>query len=121
MSSSLYYTATRPTPLSDAEHQQLMSIARAHNDAFEFDYETLYFYPGQRENEVLNGSTKISLEPAETVPSLLHWLAALTELRQALPEAEWEVSLDALDVDWDRDRGYTLPGLEDMAAMLEEF
>lgn len=120
MSTSLYYTATRSTPLSDAEHQQLMSIARAHNDAFEFDYETLYFYPSQRENEVLNGSTKIPLDLAEMAPSLMHWLAALTELRQALPEADWEVSLDEVDVDWDEERGYNLPGLEDMAAMIDE-
>ncbi|WP_313812907.1 hypothetical protein [Glutamicibacter sp.] len=121
MSTSLYYTATRATPLSDAEHRQLMSIARAHNDAFEFDYETLYFYPAQQPDEVLNGSTKISMEPAEMAPSLLHWLAALTELRQSLPDAHWEVSLDEVDIHWDEARGYSLPGLEDMAAMYDEF
>ncbi len=121
MSTSLYYTATRAAALTDLEHHQLMSVARAYNDEFEFDYETLYFYPTQRENEVLNGSTKISMEPEEMAPSLLHWLAALTQLRHTLPDAHWEVSLDEIDLDWDEERGYSLPGLEDMAAMLEEF
>ncbi|WP_347039440.1 hypothetical protein AAHB37_04790 [Glutamicibacter halophytocola] len=121
MSTSLYYTATRATALSEDEHQQLMALARGHNDAFEFDGETLYFYPAQRDNEVLNGSTKICPDPVEMAPSLLHWLAALTALRQALPEAQWDVSLDEIDVPWDEHRGYHLPGLEDLAAMHEGY
>ena len=47
-------------------------------------------------------------------PSLLHLLAGVTALRRRLPDAAWEVALDDVPVEWSEERGYELPGLEDL-------
>ena len=115
MSTSLYYSAVRPEPLSADERTEIDRLIAVHNDEFPFDAEVLDLYDSDIPNTVLNGSTKISNDETEIIPSLVYWFNALTELRRALPDAQWDVSLDDTPVDWDDESGYSLPGLPDIS------
>ncbi|MGE2771559.1 hypothetical protein ACQGAO_24955 [Rhodococcus sp. 1.20] len=114
MSTSLYYSAVRTTPLTDDEKAEVDRLIAVHNDEFPFDYEVLDLYPSDIPDTLLNGSTKIWSDPTEVIPSLVYWFNALTELRRAVPDADWDVSLDDTPADWDDSSGYSLPGLDDM-------
>ncbi len=113
MSTSIYYRAVRSTPLTRFEEERVAEVVNRCNESFPFDYEELCFYcsgDGDAE-EVLNGSTKISPEPDEMMTSIAHWCHALTDLRRVLPDAEWTVHLDDIDIEWSEGRGYSLPGM----------
>ena len=73
MSTSLYYSAVRTTPLTDDEKAEVDRLIAVHNDEFPFDYEVLDLYPSDIPNTLLNGSTKISSDPTEVIPSLVYW------------------------------------------------
>ncbi len=45
MSTSLYYSAVRSTPLTDDEKAEVDRLIAVHNDEFPFDYEVLDLYP----------------------------------------------------------------------------
>lgn len=113
MSTSLYYSAVRSEPLTVDEKTEVDRLVTVHNDGFPFDYEVLYLYPSDIPNTLLSGSTKISNDPTEIVPSLVYWFGALTELRRAVPGAAWDVALDDTPAEWDDESGYSLPGLLD--------
>ncbi|HWU11628.1 MAG TPA: hypothetical protein VN520_35645 [Streptomyces sp.] len=116
MSVSLYYCASRATPLTDAETAAVERIVAAHMAAFPYeDQESLYLYDSEagRPDEVVAGSTKMPLDPGRMLPVLDHVLGSVTELRRALPGAEWHVHMDGLDVPWDGTEGYAFPGMRD--------
>lgn len=79
MSTSLYYSAVRTTPLTDDEKAEVDRLIAVHNDEFPFDAEVLDLYPSDIPDTLLNGSTKISSDPTEVIPSLVYWFNALTE------------------------------------------
>ncbi|ATE56260.1 hypothetical protein [Actinosynnema pretiosum] len=122
MGVSLYYAATRATPLTDAELAAVDAIVTRWNDTAPYPdtEEGLYLYPV--DGAVLNGSTKLPFELDRTVPSLVHWQAAVTELRRALPDADWRVTVDDGDVPWTEEHGYANPALAelDLTALLAE-
>ncbi|MFJ6403909.1 hypothetical protein ACIQK9_00135 [Streptomyces hydrogenans] len=116
MSVSLYYSARRPEPLTAAERAAVERIAAAHLAAFPYDdTESLCLYPdaGHEPDGVVAGSTKMPFDTDRVVPVMIHVLDSVTELRRALPGAEWRVHLDDLDVDWDETEGYGFPGMRD--------
>ncbi|MFE2022442.1 hypothetical protein ACFW9O_30865 [Streptomyces sp. NPDC059499] len=116
MSVSLYYCASRAIPLTDAETAAVESIVTAHMASFPYeDQESLYLYDSDagRPDEVVAGSTKMPLDPDRVLPVLDHVLGSVTELRRALPGAEWRVRLDDLDVPWEEAEGYAFPGMRD--------
>ncbi|WUS98946.1 hypothetical protein OHA46_20705 [Streptomyces sp. NBC_00708] len=116
MSVSLYYTACRTAPLSGPESAAVTRIVAARHASFPYgDEEGLYVYePRAAEpGTVLDGSTKMPFDPGRLLPVVAHVLDSVTELRRALPDAEWRVHLDDLDVEWDGARGYELPGMRD--------
>lgn len=59
------------------------------------------------------------LDPDRLMPVIAHVLDCITELRQAVPEAEWRVHMDDLDVPWDEAEGYALPGMRDADLIAE--
>lgn len=116
MSVSLYYTARRAAPLTESESAAVARVVAAHRTSFPYeDEESLYVYdprtaePGQ----VLDGSTKMPFDPGRLLPVITHVLDSVTELRRALPDADWRVHMDDLDVPWDETGGYALPGMRD--------
>ncbi|GHH39081.1 hypothetical protein [Lentzea cavernae] len=115
MGVSLYYTARRATPLTDAELTAVSGVADTYNAnaPFSEDEEGLYLYDRLDAGTVLDGSTKMPFADDRVVPSLVHWLAAVTALRTAVPDADWTFTLDDHEIEWDGDTGYHLPGLGD--------
>ncbi|NED11112.1 hypothetical protein [Streptomyces sp. SID9124] len=116
MSVSLYYTARRATPLSGPESAAVTRVVAARRTSFPYeDEESLYVYdPRAAEpGTVLDGSTKMPFDPGRVLPVIAHVLDSVTELRRALPDAEWHVHMDDLDIEWDEAEGYELPGMRD--------
>ncbi|MGC4949978.1 hypothetical protein ACLQ2N_27735 [Streptomyces sp. DT224] len=122
MSVSLYYTARRATPLTGSESAAVTRVVTARQASFPYeDEESLYVYaPRAAEpGTVLDGSTKMPLDPGRLLPVVAHVLDSVTELRRALPDAGWHVHLDDLDIEWDEAKGYELPGMRDPDLMGE--
>jgi hypothetical protein len=122
MSVSLYYQARRRTPLTQAEAAEVERIAAAHRRSFPYEYEeSLSFWGegGREPDELLAGSTKMPSDMGRVIPVIARVLDSLTELRRALTGAEWRVHLDDLDVPWDEDEGYALPGMRDAGLIAE--
>ncbi|WP_405405191.1 hypothetical protein [Streptomyces sp. NBC_01104] len=116
MSVSLYYNAHRPAPLTDAESASVARVVAARTASFPYDdEESLYVYERDAgaAQEILAGSTKMPFDPGRLMPVIAHVLDSVTELRRALPDAEWRVHMDDLDVPWDEAEGYALPGMRD--------
>ncbi|WP_097967371.1 hypothetical protein [Streptomyces sp. or20] len=122
MSVSLYYNAHRATPLTKAELASVARVVAAHMAAFPYDdEESLCVYNGDmaEAGEVLAGSTKMPHHPGRLMPVIAHVLDSVTELRRAVPGAEWRVHMDDLDVPWDEAEGYVLPGMRDADLIAE--
>ncbi|MDQ0792826.1 hypothetical protein [Streptomyces sp. B1I3] len=116
MSVSLYYCASRATPPTDTEAAAVERIVAARMASFPYeDQESLYLYDNDasRPDEIVAGSTKLPLDSGRVLPVLAHVLDSVTELRRALPGAEWRVHMDDLDVPWDETDGYAFPGMRD--------
>lgn len=116
MSVSLYYSARRDTPLSPAETSAVRRVVTVRGATYPCDDEEglhLYDTCGDEPEEILAGSTKLSFEPARVFPQLRHLLGSMTELRRAVPDAQWHVAIDDGAVAWQEPVGYTLPGLDD--------
>ena len=122
MSVSLYYSARRTTPLTEAESASVERVVAAHMASFPYDdEESLYLYngPAAGQDEVIVGSTKMPSDPGRLLPVIAHVLDSVTELRRAVPGAEWRVHMDDLDVPWDESEGYSLPGMRDADLIAE--
>lgn len=103
-------------PLTDAETAAVERVVAAHMASFPYeDQESLYLYESDdsRPDEVVAGSTKMPHDPGRVLTVLDHVLGSVTELRRALPGAEWRVHLDDLDVPWEETDGYAFPGMRD--------
>ncbi|MGW1407978.1 hypothetical protein [Streptomyces sp. NPDC002403] len=123
MSVSLYYSACRAQPPTDAESAAVERIVSARAETFPYDDEEgLYLYGGDEaeDDEILAGSTKLpGGDPGRWLPVTAHVLDSLTELRRTVGGAEWHVHMDDVDVPWDETEGYALPGMRDEALAAE--
>ncbi|TRV79430.1 hypothetical protein FKN01_09720 [Streptomyces sp. 130] len=122
MSVSLYYTARRATPLTGSESAAVTRVVTARQASFPYeDEESLYVYDPRAAGPgtVLDGSTKMPFDPGRLLPVIAHVLDSVTQLRRVLPDADWHVHMDDLDVEWDEARGYELPGMRDPDLMAE--
>ncbi|MGP3633268.1 hypothetical protein ACTU45_07840 [Streptomyces sp. 24-1644] len=117
MSVSLYYSARREQPLTEAETASVERVVTAHMASFPYggEEECLYLYPPDSadEGEILAGSTKLPLDPGRLLPVIASVLDSVSELRRAVKGARWRVHSDDLDVPWDETEGYALPGMRD--------
>lgn len=136
MGVSLYYSATRGTPLTAEERATVERLVDEGEEALREEalelfptwhadgevpleyrspaevFEGLWLYEDGHlsDGQVLAGSSKMP-PPACGVEPLLtqlrHYLDALTRLRRALPGAEWHVHIEDSEIPW-TDDGYTL-------------
>ncbi|ATY15494.1 hypothetical protein CU254_37750 [Amycolatopsis sp. AA4] len=108
MSTSLYYTASRATALTAAETTAIERVVTARQASFPCpDEESLFLY--EEPDAIVAGSTKMPFDVDRVMPVLEHVLGSVTELRRALPDAEWQVHLDDFDIPWNESEGYFLP------------
>ncbi|GAA2262493.1 hypothetical protein GCM10010232_62670 [Streptomyces amakusaensis] len=114
MSVSLYYSAYRTTPLTGTESASVTRVVAARTASFPYeDEESLYVHDQSADEprQIVAGSTKMPFDPTRVLPVIAHLLDSVSELRRAIPDAEWRVHMDDLDVPWDEAEGYTLPGM----------
>jgi hypothetical protein len=111
---SIYYTATRPQPLSATERAAIDAAIARHPLATvleacglaedEFDGEDFCVYPADAATEpgvVLDGATKLPLCSENTMwEAVQHWCRLLSEVRRAVPGAAWHVHIDDHDIPW---------------------
>ena len=64
----------------------------------------LYRRPLDEPEMILDGATKLPCEDEALSPAIERWCRALTELRRSVPDADWHVHVDDLDVHWDQAR-----------------
>ncbi|MEU1433666.1 hypothetical protein ABZ438_06170 [Streptomyces sp. NPDC005786] len=122
MSVSLYYSAHRATPPTEAESSAVERVVAAHMASFPYeDEESLYLYDrtAAEPEKIVAGSTKMPFDPGRLMPVIAHVLDSVSELRRALPDARWRVHMDDLDVEWDEEEGYALPGMRDADLIAE--
>ncbi|WP_424861652.1 hypothetical protein [Streptomyces sp. MMS24-I29] len=116
MSVSVYYSARRSESLTGPETAAVERVVAARTASFPYDDEEdlhLYDLGGDEDGEILAGSTKLPSDPDRWLPVLTHVLDSVTELRRAVGRAEWHVHMDDVDVPWDENEGYALPGMRD--------
>ncbi|MFF8773509.1 hypothetical protein [Kitasatospora sp. NPDC015120] len=114
MSVSIYYSARRATPLTEAETASVEQALAAHAASFPFSDEegvAPYDYDETEPDELVCGATKLPSDPSRLLPVMTEVLSTLSALRRALPGTEWDVHMDDLDVPWDEADGYAFPGM----------
>lgn len=112
MSVSLYYGAERATPLTEEESAAVDAVTVAFGKRLKDDDEGMNFYDEPTDGQVLDGSTKMPVNPMRTKSFLLKLFDSLSRIRRAVPGATWHVQLDELEIQWDEERGFFLPGLK---------
>ncbi len=115
MSLSIYYSARRPTPLSDQEEEEIRKVlARYSVDArakrFAETGEGLNWQPfGQIASSdssagdvVFEGSTPLPDNTDEAFSAgVVHWCNALSALRRIIHKAMWSVRIEDQEIAWD--------------------
>jgi hypothetical protein len=115
---SIYYTASRPTPLAPAEQTAIdVAVARYPVEALiaecgvaedEFNGEAFCAYPADADTEpgvVFEGATKLPLCSEEAMwAAVQYWCRLLSEVRGVLPDAAWRVHVDDHDIAWDEEK-----------------
>ncbi|WP_116204906.1 hypothetical protein [Amycolatopsis circi] len=112
MSTSLYYDASRATALTPTETAAIERIVTTHQSSFPYpDEESLFLYEegGSEPDAIVAGSTKMPFDVDRVMAVLGLVLGSVTELRRAVPDAEWRVQLDDFEIPWDEHEGYFLP------------
>ncbi len=118
MSVSIYYTATRNSPLIDIEKTAIERIVLEKDVSAEletyletgkgFNWETFTIYDLDKpstENVIFEGATKLPNNTEEAIiVGLEHWLDTLTEIRRVVKGASWHVHVDDTDISWNEDK-----------------
>ncbi len=114
MGVSIYYSASRPEPLSAAERSAIeVAVARYPLAAVleecgvaegEFDGEDFCIYPADAGTEpgvVFEGATKLPLCSEDAMwAAVQHWCRLLSDVRRVVPGAAWHVHVDDHDIPW---------------------
>ena len=116
---SIFYTARRPTPLTDDEKSSIDSMIQLYSvddqireretslDEDRPNWESFCVYGPDDITEsgvVLEGATRLPDNSAENMwLGLQHWCALLTEIRRIISDSEWSVHVDDHDIRWDAD------------------
>ena len=120
MAMSIYYTAKRVNPLSEAEQTAVQTIADQYCAAFPFQTKHedfgLYHAPFDEPDTVLDGATAVPMNRKYFYEGILYWLKCLTELTRTLPDCQWCARLDDVDLIWEAENGWRLPTDEEMKA-----
>lgn len=111
MSASIYYKAERDTPLSQSEITALQAIASRYAVDREIEmymrtgvghnWESFDLRFNSRPGVILEGATKLPDNTENAMwEGVQHWCACLSELRRALPESVWRVTVDDYEIPW---------------------
>lgn len=117
MSISIYYQALRKSPLSKAEVDNLIIIVEKYSVDFRieeflrtgiglnwesFDFQTNVSPGGMfSKGVVFEGATKLPDNIANaTWEGVQHWCVCLSELRRALPDCDWHVTVENHAIQW---------------------
>jgi hypothetical protein len=111
---SIYYTATRPQPLTHTEQtaidavvarypvEELLEECGIAED--EYNGEAFCIYPTDDDTEpgvVFEGATKLPLCTVEAFGAAIeYWCQLLSEVRRVVPRATWRVHVDDHDIAW---------------------
>lgn len=112
---SIYYKARRQTPLSEAERAAIREverqfavedqIARRELTGDGPNWESFCVYdPDQPPSPriIFEGATGLPDNSEEHLATgLEHWCNALAAIRRILPDAEWSVHINDVDIPWD--------------------
>ena len=116
MSVSIYYTARRTQPLTEAERTVVEQITQKHSvdDQIEqylqtgqgLNWESFCWYKHPSAADVaLEGATKLPDKTDDAMwIGVQHWCAALSEIRRAITGFVWTVSVDDHEIKWDEER-----------------
>lgn len=114
MGVSLYYTARRSAPATQQEQSHCDEIAQRYDEQYPYGdlYEGFCLYDWESlqedqddENVILQGATKLPLEDLELFQNVMEWwLDCLAELKDILPDAQWDVHLDDVSFEWSEEK-----------------
>src|SRR4051812_34844377 len=114
MSISIYYSARRSTPLTDAERSRITRLEATYavetqiddynrtGDGYNWESFCIYDPDDPTEPDIIfEGATKLPDNSEHAVwDGLQHWCRALTEIRHVLAGANWDVHVDDHDIPW---------------------
>jgi hypothetical protein len=120
MSISIYYRADRDTPLGADEQRAIAACIAKHpppvigdgSDATaHLQWEGFCVYPRTERTEpqrIFEGATKLSGGGSEDLwRRVQHWCALLTDIRRAVPDARWDVTVEDHQIIWEeKSRSY---------------
>lgn len=125
MGVSIYYEASRSTPLTPEEQKAIDAVVEKYSVAKESEqfHQTgvgwrgegfnIYPPPFREPGVIFQGSTDLPLETMEEyITAAKRWCQVLTEIRRVVPDAEWSVNIDDAEIPWDE---------EQQAFVLEEY
>jgi hypothetical protein len=118
VSTSIYYTARRNLPLSPAERSAVEEIRASHSirDQVERHVQTgqghngadFSLYDPENPSEpgvIFEGATNLPDNDADAMWELIQrWCKLLSEVRQVVRGAEWDVHVDDHDIVWNEGR-----------------
>ncbi len=115
MGVSYYYSARREAPLSESERKAIAEVEKryavedrieryAHTGAGP-NWESFCIYDSPTApNMIFEGATRLPDNSEEhLLEGLKHWTEALSEIRRIVPNAEWSVTIDDVEIPWDED------------------
>lgn len=109
---NIYYTAKREKPLNDRELEKLDEIITRWDNNYRFPErgDQFYLFDDEEPPVVLAGETRLPMDfEDETYQAAMYWAGCLTEIRKkVLPKAEWEVTFEDSEFDWDDVQGWFL-------------
>jgi hypothetical protein len=111
---SIYYTASRPQPLTSVERTAIDAVVARYpvGDLLaecgvaedEYNGEAFCVYPTDDDTEpgvVFEGATKLPLCTEDAFwASIQYWCRLLSEVRRVVPGATWRVHVDDHDITW---------------------
>ena len=120
MGISIYYTVKRNEPLTTQETKTIDEIIEKYsvdqqieqymNSGQGLNWESFCIYNDLEDGIILEGSTKLpNNTAAASWIAIQHWCNLLTEMRNYLPNAVWQVSVEDHQIRWDEKRKYFDP------------
>jgi hypothetical protein len=133
MGIAIYYAARRTAGLTDQEREVVEAVVRRYSvaGAIEEYHRTgsgwngedfcLYEPPFDSPDTILEGATRLPDQDEDVFwAAVRHWCEALSQFRRLLPDAEWNVHVDDLDIVWDAEQQAFDPAREPPAQQAGE-
>ncbi len=116
MGVSIYYDATRNTRLTNDEQQKINEVIEKYQTSFPYkddgeDFD-VYDLDDDEPEKIFSGATKLPNDIEKSILSAIHWANCLTEIRNIIPNCQWDFALDDYQIPWSDDKGYYFPEVE---------